>query len=160
MTPYADTNFYTRAYLETPESRLITNLAETAERTGASGLPVSWFLRLEFCNALQLHVFQGRVGGQQRVTAEQAAAALAGFRDDLQRETFLRAVSLATGDLERQFEELSLRHTARHGFRTYDLLHISSALVLKCDTFWSFDSKANELARLEGLRTLNGAARK
>lgn len=57
-------------------------------------------------------------------------------------------------DLEGQFEELSLRHTAKHGFRTYDLLHVSSALVLGCDTFWSFDPKASRLAALEGLETV------
>src|SRR5688572_23997575 len=51
-----------------------------------------------------------------------------------------------------QFEELALRHTAKHGFRTYDLIHVASALVLRCDTFWSFDPKASKLASLEGLR--------
>ena len=49
-------------------------------------------------------------------------------------------------DLERQFEELSFRHTARHGFRTYDLIHVASALLLGCDTFWTFDMKAARLA--------------
>lgn len=47
--------------------------------------------------------------------------------------------------LERQFEELSLRHTARHSFRTYDLLHVASALLLERDTFWTFDTKASRL---------------
>jgi predicted nucleic acid-binding protein len=55
-------------------------------------------------------------------------------------------------DVEAQFEELALRHTAKHGFRTYDLLHVASALLLRCDTFWSFDPKASKLAALEGLR--------
>jgi len=55
---------------------------------------------------------------------------------------------------ERQFQELSLRHTARHGFRTYDILHFSSALLLRCDTSWSFDPKASKLAKLEGLNIL------
>ncbi len=45
-------------------------------------------------------------------------------------------------------------YTASHGFRTYDLLHVSSALLLHCDVFWSFDPKANKLASLEGLKTL------
>ena len=45
------------------------------------------------------------------------------------------------------------QHTARHGFRTYDLLHVASALTLKCDGFWSFDPKASKLAALEGLET-------
>ena len=34
----------------------------------------------------------------------------------------------------------------------FDLLHVASALVLACDTFWSFDPKASKLAALEGLR--------
>ncbi|HEV2210624.1 MAG TPA: hypothetical protein VG167_17760 [Verrucomicrobiae bacterium] len=66
----------------------------------------------------------------------------------------MRAVIMTPDDLEGQFEELSLRHTAKHGFRTYDLLHVSSALVLGCDTFWSFDPKASRLAALEGLETV------
>ena len=52
--------------------------------------------------------------------------------------------------LKEQFEELALRHTAKHGFRTYDLLHVASALLLGCDTFWSFDAKAKKLAKLAG----------
>jgi predicted nucleic acid-binding protein len=87
------------------------------------------------------------------VTPQQAAIAQATFRKDLVQESFLRNTVVPTGDLERQFEELALRHTARHGFRTYDLLHVASALLLKCDTFWSFDPKASKLARLEGMKT-------
>ena len=30
----------------------------------------------------------------------------------------------------------------------YDILHVSSALVLGCDTFWSFHTKAKKLAKL------------
>ena len=158
MRPYADTNLFTRYYLEMTESAVVAALAEEAERRGAAPLPITWLHRMEVCNALQLHVFQGRSPGHQRVTMEQAAAALALFRDELNRQALLREAPLVSADLERQFEELSLRHTARHGFRTYDLLHVSSALLLKCDTFWSFDPKANKLAALEGLRTLTATS--
>ena len=151
MRPYADTNFFTRYYLEMEESPIVTALTEQAERRGALALPVSWLLRMEICNAFQLHIFQGRSPGQKRVTPEQAAAAMAAFRDDLEQRVLVRAVSLAITDLERQFENLSLRHTAKQGFRTYDLLHVASALLLGCDTFWSFDPKATRLAELEGL---------
>jgi predicted nucleic acid-binding protein len=154
MKPYADTNFFTRYYLEMPESARVSGLVERADRRGAPALPVTWLHRLEICNALQLHIFQGRSRGQSRVTPEQAAAALAVFRDDLERQVLLRSVALVTGDLERQFEDLSLRHTAKYGFRTYDLLHVSSAILLGCDNFWSFDPKVNHLAELEGLEVL------
>jgi hypothetical protein len=35
---------------------------------------------------------------------------------------------------------------------------MSSALLLNCDTFWSFDQKATQLAALEGLKVLKRPA--
>jgi predicted nucleic acid-binding protein len=152
MSPYADTNFFTRFYLELPDSHLADDLIESAFKNQAKGIPVTWLHRLETINAFQLHVFVAKSPGQPHVTPERAALALANFRSDSANNLFLQNTLLPSDKLESQFEELSLRHTARHGFRTYDLLHVASALVLECDTFWSFDPKANKLARLEGLR--------
>lgn len=53
-----------------------------------------------------------------------------------------------------KFEEIALRHTARHGFRAYDIMHVAAALVLKCQSFWSFRKKACKLAKLEGLKII------
>ncbi len=152
MIPYADTNFFTRTYLELPDSREADQLAARAERGGTRPLPVTWLHRLEVVNAFQLHVYFARSPGRVFVSREQAALAQADFRDDLARESFIHNTVVPVDELERQFEELALRHTARHGFRTYDLLHVASALALKCDTFWSFDPKASKLAALEGLK--------
>jgi predicted nucleic acid-binding protein len=74
------------------------------------------------------------------------------FQGDLRERTFLRPAQIEPTELEAQFEELALRYTARHGFRSCDLIHVASALILNCDTFWSFDPKASKLASLEGLR--------
>lgn len=152
MSPYADTNLLTRVYLRQGDSEEALNLIETGREKSALPFPITWLHRIEVINALQLHVFAARAPGQFFVTPEQAALAQANFRDDIERETFLRRAVVPITELERQFEELSLRHTARHGFRVYDLLHVASALALKCDTFWSFDPKASKLAALEGLK--------
>jgi predicted nucleic acid-binding protein len=45
------------------------------------------------------------------------------------------------------------RYTARHGFRTYDILHVASARALGCSRFLTLDAKARKLARLVGLKT-------
>lgn len=66
----------------------------------------------------------------------------------------LRRVHLSESALERQFDLLCQRHTAKGGFRTYDLLHVSAALVLGCDAFWSFDARAKRLAKLAGLKII------
>ncbi len=152
MKPYADTNFFTRLYLTLDESLTADTWADAARRGETAPIPVSWLNRIEFANALQLHVFVGQHPGHTRVTPEQAAIALATFREDLAVQAFLRPVRLPETEFERQAEALALRHTARHGFRTYDLLHVAAALLLGCDTFWSFDARALKLARLEGLR--------
>ncbi len=152
MTHYADTNFLVRLYLELPDSETADALVE-AGKGRKQAFPLTWLHRLEMCNAFQISVFQGRNPGQARVTPEQAGVAWADFRDEQGRTDRFFPTALATADLERQFEELSLRHTARRGFRTYDLIHVASALLLGCDTFWSFDEKATRLAALEGLKT-------
>ena len=152
MTPYADTNLLTRVHLQFPDTEEALRLVEFVGQKNIRPLPITWLHRLEFVNALQLHVFTARNPGQHFVSSEQAALALANFRDDLKQESFVRNAVVPAVELERQFEELALRHTARHGFRTYDLLHVATAQALKCDTFWSFDPKASKLAALEGLK--------
>ncbi len=152
MSPYADSNFFTRLYLTLRESESAETLLDRALRSGASALPLTWLHRLEIINAFEQQVFASRVHGQPKISAEQAAAAQAHFREDLARATFVAPVQFAEDELADAFEELTLRHTARHGFRTYDIIHVASALLLDCDTFWSFDVKACRLAALEGLK--------
>ena len=152
MSPYADTNFLTKLYLVLPDSQLAQSwLHRTAGKIRAP-LPITWLHRLEVLNAFELHVFGARNPGQARITPEQAATAQASFRHDLARPDFLRMTALAHETIAMKFEDLSLRHTARHGFRVYDVIHVASALLLGCDTFWSFDAKACRLAALEGLK--------
>jgi len=154
MKPYADTNFITRLYLSLPSTGEAVSAMKRLKSKGDEVLPITFHHRLETINAFQLLVFAGAQSPHQaRVTLKQASLALATFRGDLAASAFLQETSLPLGEVEQQFEELALRHTAKHGFRTYDLIHVASALVLECDCFWSFDAKTVKLAGLEGLRT-------
>jgi predicted nucleic acid-binding protein len=152
VKPYADTNFFTRLYLPLPESEAAEGLVAAAHAAKGEPLPVTWLLRVEFMTALELHVFVGRQAGHIRVTPEQAAVAADTFRSDVQRGDFLCAQRIVDEELAARAEGLASRHTAKHGFRTYDLLHVAAALELGCDVFWSFDERANKLAALEGLK--------
>jgi predicted nucleic acid-binding protein len=49
---------------------------------------------------------------------------------------------------------LSLRHSAKFGTRTLDLLHVASALILKPEVFYTFDERQRKLARAQQLRVL------
>lgn len=151
MKPYADTNFFTRVYLPLPESERADRLFDWAQRSEASLLPVTWLHRMELTNAFQLSVWLGRQGGHPRIAAQHAAVAQHNFEDDLAAETFLVAETVAISALQTLFEQMAARHTAKHGFRTYDILHVASALLLGCDHFFSFDARASKLAQIEGL---------
>ncbi len=151
MIPYADTNCFTRLYLELDGAEKARRWVDEAVLHSAPPLPVTWLTELELINAFQRCVFVARSEGRLRVTPEFADAAQAEFRGALAMGEFVRPAQVPYSRLKQQFEELALRHTAKHGFRTYDLLHVASALLLGCDTFWSFDLKARDLAVLEGL---------
>ena len=88
------------------------------------------------------------------ISGELAAACQQQFRDDLSQGVAMRLVSISQAEVSAKFEEIALRHTARHGFRAYDILHVASALILGCRSFWSFDKKACQLAKLEGLKVI------
>ncbi len=146
---YADTNFFTNILVEMPHRAE----AETLLRSCREALPITWLHRLEAVNALQQCVYLSRQGAQQlRMTLELALTAEALFFDEVALGVWYRHTAVQIESIEEIFGDLSHRHTAKEGFRTYDILHVSSALALGCDTFWSFDKKAKRLARLEGLK--------
>jgi predicted nucleic acid-binding protein len=147
---YLDTNLLTQHYLGV--NRTVTDeliLSDGAERA----YPVTDLLYLEMRNAMQRMVFEARNGGNHRVTQEGALVAISDLEDDLNEGMFLIRKPLLLSQIEARFLSLADRHTAKHGFRTYDILHVASALHLGCTTFFSFDKKALELAKLEGLKT-------
>lgn len=148
MSIYADTNFLTSLYCTGPNNAAAVHL----DAAVTDGYPLTMIGRLEFVNALQQSVFSTRNGVPGiRLTPEYAMVVEALFLESLAEGRLLRPMNCDDRALETQFQTLAHRHTAKEGFRTYDILHVSSALVLGCDTFWSFDSRAKKLAKLEGL---------
>lgn len=149
MRTYLDSCFLVRIYLTLPSS------AEADAKVALldSRPVITALTELETINAFERYVFETGKGSAFRFTRESIAVAQATFRDDLAAGDVYEFVPLELTLLRRPFETLSLRHTAHHGFRTYDLLHVASAIALGCGRFWSFDGKALSLAQLEGLET-------
>ena len=153
MAEYCDTNFLLRLFADLPASDQVE--LRLAGRDPAGGaVPIVWLHRLELPNALQQMVLLARSGGAVQITPENALLGLARFEDEVAAGRRFVATPVAMGDLVSRARELSLRHTARHGFRAYDVAHVACALLLGCDAFWSFDTRASKLAKLEGLKTL------
>ena len=154
MKAYADTNVFTAAHVPSENSAAALTLIDELRASQWTPLPVTMLVKMEFTNALQRSLFVSREGNQAtRTTPEQLLLAEDTFLEELRAGVVWRASSLTVESLESSFDLLAHRHTAKWGFRTYDILHVASALALGCDTFWTFDEKARKLAKLEGLAT-------
>jgi predicted nucleic acid-binding protein len=153
MSVYADTNFLVALYLNLPQPDA-RSLARTLLSQDSKPFPVTTLLRLETRNALHRMAFESRHGSTPyRVTDEVVSVALLDFSTDLEEGEWITPLNMSWEDIEPQFTTLADRHTAKHGFRTYDIIHVASALHMRCTRFLSFDKNAIKLARLEGLQT-------
>ncbi len=153
MKTYVDANLLVRLYLQLPGHLEALEQIGDKSKDLTTPLPMTDLLRFEVLNAIHRMVFESRSGGQWRVTPEAAAIGLADLEDQIVRGVRLRCVPLSLADIEPEFASLTARFTAKHGFRTYDIIHVASAITLRCRRFLSFDAKANKLAKLAGLLT-------
>lgn len=153
MKTYADANTLIRLYLDFDGSGQARDLVTAAKVRRHWPLPAPPLLLFEVSNGLQRLIFESRAGGQWRVTPEAAAAAWYEFTTHLDQATFLQRSPLELRELEGEVESLVARYTARHGFRTYDIIHVASARALGCLRFLTFDAKARKLAELVGMKT-------
>ena len=154
MKSYVDANALVKMYLHLPGRAAAIGFLRRLPQAEVWPVPITSLLRFEVTNAIERMVFETRNGAALGVTPEAALLAQGDFTDDFKAGQRLRLHPLNLADIESEFESLARRHTAREGFRTYDVIHVASALTLRCARFLSFDDKANRLAKLVGLETL------
>jgi predicted nucleic acid-binding protein len=101
------------------------------------------FGELELTNAIELRVFR------RELTVSEVKAALAAFESDVGDGVFTVVPTAAT--MYERARQLARAHTAKMGTRTLDILHVAAALVLKADSFYTFDRRQRDLAKSENL---------
>ena len=110
-----------------------------------SPILVSSAVVLESTNALELRIFRGQAS---RIDIGKA---LHNFEIDVRRGVLnVTSVPPATWDTARN---LSRTHSAKLGTRSLDILQVAIALVLRADTFLTFNRSQAALAQAEGLTT-------
>ena len=139
MSAYADTSFLVSLYV------LDGNSARAAAQMKRAALPLSLspLGKIENTNAFQLRLFRKELD-HSKVKAAQKL-----FREDMANGVMvLRPLPPGAFDEARRLAE---KHTRRLGTRSLDVLHVASALVLRTETFYTFDEKQRKLAKAEGL---------
>ena len=137
---YADTSFLVRAYTPHADSQKVLAWLQRAREP----LPFTPLHRHELRNAIRLRVFRGEITPEQRKLAFQE------LESDL-AEQILVHVAIPWTDTFRECENLAASHTETLGVRSFDLLHVGLALVLKTSEFLTLDARQAVLAQAVGL---------
>jgi len=140
MVAYADTGFLVSLYLAETTSQA----ADAALGPNRQPLPVIPLGMLEMRNAFNLAV------KWQRITPAERDALWQDVEADL-ASGFLVPTTVSAADLHAKARELSDRYSPTVGTRSLDLLHVAAAVLLKADTFFSFDERQRQAAKGEGM---------
>lgn len=100
--------------------------------------------RYELGNALRFAVFR------KVISLADATASLAAFESDI-KTGHLEIVPCDFGRVIAEAERLSALHTLAGGHRSFDILHVAAARVMKAKQFLSFDANQRKLAVISGL---------
>ena len=136
MSAYFDTSVLVQWYvLESGSAAAVALRTRTA-----TPILLSPFHRVELTAALRLKVFR------RELSSVVATQALGDFEAEVQAGLFELA-ELAFGALCRRAEALADSYSDQLGVRSLDVMHVASALELKCREFVTADVRQGELAK-------------
>jgi len=146
LTAYPDTSFLCAFYVKQSNSPSAAAHAATMREP----LHVAAFLAYEFRQLLRFQTWRHSTNPREGIAPADAQAALLQFETDLANGV---AVSTPCNFQEvlRRAEYLSKQHTSASGHRSFDVLHVATALHLGVKEFLTFDVNQRKLAAAERL---------
>ncbi len=147
MIAFPDTSFLCALYRRQDNSPA----AAAHFKTHPEALHVSGLLLYEFRQSVRFQVWlhdRDKKKGYPQADCDLALA-------DLQTDLDTGAVVVVTADwpdVHRLAETLSKRHTVARGHRSFDVLHVATALHLGAREFLTFDANQRKLAAAENLK--------
>lgn len=145
MSAYADTSFLLSYFGQ--DSNTPAAHAHASGWTQPPRMPWTLFGALEFNNAARALIYSGKLD-VKRLRAMQLRV-----REDV-RLGILYVTPLPVYHHYQDAETISAAHTARHGVRTLDVMHVAAARVLGALSLLSFDTRQRQFALQCGLRVL------
>ncbi len=148
MNVYPDTSFLCAIYRTQDNSRAAIDHLGTL----SSPLPVSRLLLWEFRQSVRFQSFRHRHNPALGYPLKEAEKMLSDLAEDMaagrveMAETDIPAI-LTRGEM------LSRNRTAVHGHRSFDIIHVATALELGAAGLLTFDGNQTALANAEGLAT-------
>lgn len=143
MKFYADTGLILSLYL--PETT--TDAAIAAVAGLSEPLPIMPLGLLELRNALNFAI------NRKQITVAERNAIWSKVQFQI-RSGFFVSVTPSATELHDKARELSDFYTAKYATHSLDLLHVAAALLMRAETFLSFDQRQRKVADAQGLQVL------
>lgn len=148
MTAYPDTSFLCALYIYQSHSLK----ASTYFQSMKEPLHVSALLLFEFRQSTRLQGYLHSRNRDKGFHRSKGTKALAQLEENIDAGALVvEPVDFA--DILNISENLSSRHTLKQGCRSFDILHVATALHFGARHFLSFDTHQLRLAKAEGLLT-------
>jgi len=144
---YPDTSFLCAFYLKQSNSQAAAAHATTMKEP----LHLTALLTYEFRQSLRFQVWRRAANPREGVALPDAQAALNQFEADLANGVAVLD-PCNFHDVFQRAEALSARHTIPNGHRSFDVLHVATALHLGAREFLTFDANQRKLAAAEKLK--------
>jgi predicted nucleic acid-binding protein len=146
MRAYPDTSYLCAIYVKQSNSpRAATHAATMREP-----LHVSALLAYEFRQSLRFQTWRRAMNPREGIAPADARTAIAQFEADLASGVAVLA-PCSFQEVFRLADDLSSRHTPARGHRSFDVLHVATALHLRAKEFLTFDGNQRILATSEKL---------
>jgi predicted nucleic acid-binding protein len=144
---YPDTSFLCAFYLKQSNSQAAAAHAATMKEA----LQLTALLAYEFRQSLRFQAWRRAANPREGVALSDAQAALSQLDADLASGVAVLA-PCNFHDVFQRADALSARHTIPQGHRSFDILHVATALHLGVREFLTFDTNQRKLAAAEKLR--------
>jgi len=147
MIAYPDTSFLFAIYVNQSSSPAAAAHAAIMQEP----LHVTALLEYEFRQGLRFQAWRHSANMGEGIAPPDVQTALKRFEADLNGGVTLR-MPCDFPEVCRRAEELSTRHTMVNGHRSFDILHVATALHLGAQEFLTFDRNQRKLAAAEKLK--------
>ncbi len=147
MRAYPDTSFLYAFYVKQSNSPAATAYASAMKEP----LRVTEPLKYEFRQSLRFQVWRHTANSREGIALADARAAINQLEADLAGGVAV-LVPCPLPEVFRRAEDVSNRRTIAGGHRSFDVLHVATALVLNSKEFLTFDINQRDLAVAEGLK--------
>lgn len=147
MKAYPDTSFLCAVYGQATNSDIGSAFFQSMKPP----LAISWLLQLEFTNGVRLEAFRNSRDRTRGFGLGEATAMLLDFENDISAG-LVEIVEFDSREVRRIAEELSEKYSTGGGHRSFDVLHVATAIHFGASEFLTFDGNQRKLAEAVGLR--------